>query len=354
MNKKRKIASLIMSSRQPVTVTTTDETRPKQQQQQQQQQEEVIQDDSSTNDHVPFSFVPRFFSTQPNNDNPNDHDVNATELQYSDDIAAAITTTATSPADGNRRWCHPQYQPHPCNPNNNYQHRSDPQKPSKFSTHHHHHIRRTHGPRMQRLQRIRDTIREDQIRFSSGQYPCTKMMRHSIRGTDRNDPRYRAKTVLDVTILPPPIRWKTASDAPSSPSFSSHPLLVLGGGGLVVLPCFIHHWSATTTNSSSSLVSVVPPTTTTTSSSSTRETSIVPQQQNSFIMFTNDTIQQQNIVPGFQLRIYNAIYIPIPEQPPVHGSNPVRRDMDGVIVGTQLCEPYPRSILPPLLGLRTE
>jgi hypothetical protein len=342
MRKKQKMTSSIMSARQPVTFTTTNETRPKQHQ----QQEEVIQDDSTTNDHIPFSFVPRFFSTQPNNDNPNDHDVNATELQYSDDTTAAITTTTTSPADGNRRWCHPQYQPHPFDPNNNYPHRPDPQKPSKFSTHNHH-IRRTHGPRMQRLHRIRDTIRGDQIRFSSGQYPCTKMMRHSIRGTDRNDPRYRAKTVLDVTILPPPIRWTTASDAPSSPSFSSHPLL---GGGLVVLPCFIHHWSTTTTNTSSSLLSVVDAVPPTTSSSST----IVPQQQNSCIMFTNDTIQQQNIVPGLQLRIYNAIYIPIPEQPPVHGSNPVRRDIDGVIVGTQLCEPYPKSILPPLLGLRTE
>jgi hypothetical protein len=349
MNKKQKITSSILSARQPVTFTTTNETRPKQQQQQ--KRVEVIQDDSSTNDPVPFSFVPRFFSTQPNNDNPNDHDVNATELQHSDDITRAITTTTTSPSDGNSRWCHPQYPLHPFDPTNNYPHRSDPQKPSKFSTHHHHHIRRTHGPRMQRLQRIRDTIRGDQIRFSSGQYPCTKMMRHSIRGTDRNDPRYRAKTVLDVTILqqePQPICWKSASDAPSSPSFSSHPLL---GRGLVVLPCFIHHWSTTTTNTSSSLVSAVdavPPTTTTTSST------IVPQQQNSCIMFTNDTIQQQNIVPGLQLRIYNAIYIPIPEQQQVHGSNPVCRDMDGVIVGTQLCEPYPKSILPPLLGLRTE
>jgi hypothetical protein len=189
MNKKQKITSSILSARQPVTFTTTNETRPKQQQQQQ-QQVEVIQDDSSTNDPVPFSFVPRFFSTQPNNDNPNDHDVNATELQHSDDITRAITTTTTSPSDGNSRWCHPQYPLHPFDPTNNYPHRSDPQKPSKFSTHHHHHIRRTHGPRMQRLQRIRDTIRGDQIRFSSGQYPCTKMMRHSIRGTDRNDPTH--------------------------------------------------------------------------------------------------------------------------------------------------------------------
>jgi hypothetical protein len=166
------------------------------------------------------------------------------------------------------------------------------------------------GPLLKRLQAIRQSVQGDMVRLSSGQYPF------SLRQLDRNDPRNRANTVMDLTIL-------------GNPS-------VAGDQSLVTLPCFVHNWMKVTSDSDRTFQVVD-----------------IPKQQAS-IMFTCDTIHEQSIGHGSQLRVYNAIYIPIRQPLVTHTcdaltANPTFPDEDGVIVCTQLCEPYPKSILPPLV-----
>jgi hypothetical protein len=63
-------------------------------------------------------------------------------------------------------------------------------------------------------------------------------------------------------------------------------------------------------------------------------------------MLTAETIRSQDIQHGAQLRVYNAVYIPTSINDAVDQNS---NESGGVIVCTQLCEEYPKSVLPQLV-----
>ena len=205
---------------------------------------------------------------------------------------------------------------------------------------------RSDGALVQQLQRLRRTIRGDAVRLSSGQYPCavshnsSKTMKNTV--VDRNDPRNRATTVVDVTIvgdnaIPDGNLLMRSHQTKNQPHNNQN---------LVTLPCYVHHhWTNTTTNDTS----------TANESSRNWTTTSIPTATFAFIVLTLDTMVSQNIRNGSQLRIYSAIYIPtMPSIPLMDATNAVPTDSNphncrGYIVCTQLCESYANTKLPALV-----
>lgn len=145
--------------------------------------------------------------------------------------------------------------------------------------------RKTHqkkGPVAKRLQSLRDEARGDLVRLQSGQYPF------SLKSSDRNDPRNRATTICDMTILGSPI----------------------GTGKLSTALCYIHNWEIPQSSVDSSDPHGL-----------------------AWVAFTVDTTRHNNLVPGSELRIYNAVAVA------VEGNIPF------MVFCTQLSEPYPSQHL---------
>lgn len=147
------------------------------------------------------------------------------------------------------------------------------------------------GRLCKRLQSIRDTTRGDKIRFQSGQYPF------SVMSVDMNDPRNRATSVVDVTLL----------ETSYQSNREGHKVLMLG---------FVHH----ATGSLSNLVS-----------------------QYSWICFSCDTAREQVMTNGTQLRVYNAVSMGLSK--PLFGSHASHLPtIEWLILATTLCEPYPNEL----------
>lgn len=199
------------------------------------------------------------------------------------------------------------------------------------------------SPFLQRWKMIRNTIQGDMVRLSSGQYPLLRSSRQSNTSStlvDRNDPRNRAQTVVDVTIL-----LLESTNPKNKDDHLDH------NHHLVTYPCYVHNWTNRNTTTMTTNETVSTTTTTTT----------VPTATYCWIVWTRDTIESQNIRPGSQLRIYNAIYIPTPV--PTNQNHPCTSSVDesgdtsseshhhpaGYIVCTQLCEPYVTTKLPALV-----
>jgi len=155
--------------------------------------------------------------------------------------------------------------------------------------------KRKAGKLVKRLQSLRDAIKGDSIRFQSGQYP--------FKGSfDTNDPRYRAKSYMDVTILQNSVSWEKECQR----------LTVLG-----------HiHAHTSTTNDTSILVG---------------SKSLV------WLCFSYATAREQNLGLWSQLRIYNAVVLPVNEAITADDEPSV----SWMVVCTQLCERYP-AVLPAL------
>ena len=150
------------------------------------------------------------------------------------------------------------------------------------------------GRLCKRLQFIRDTIRGDKIRFQSGQYPF------SIASLDMNDPRNRATSILDITLL----------ETSGASNRDSQKVLMLG---------FVHH----ATGGLSHLIS-----------------------QYAWVCFACDTARELVVVNGYQLRIYNAVSME--STTPMGGSGPSSLPaVKWTILATTLCEAYP-NLLPKL------
>ena len=145
--------------------------------------------------------------------------------------------------------------------------------------------RKTHqkkGPVAKRLQSLRDEARGDLVRLQSGQYPF------SLKNSDRNDPRNRATTICDITILGTPI----------------------GAGKLSTALSYIHNWEIPQSSVGSSDPHGL-----------------------AWIAFAVETTRYNSLVPGSELRIYNAVAVA------VEGNIPF------MVFCTQLSEPYPSQHL---------
>lgn len=136
------------------------------------------------------------------------------------------------------------------------------------------------GPIAKRLQRLRDESRGDWLRLQSGQYPF------SLKRSDRNDPRNRATSTCDITILGTPI----------------------GIGKLVVALCYIQSWESVSDDSSDP-------------------------QGLAWAAFAVDTARQTNLAPGLELRVYNAVAVAL------------EGNITVMMLCTQLSERYPSKYL---------
>jgi hypothetical protein len=175
-----------------------------------------------------------------------------------------------------------------------------------------------------RLKAIRDQIHGDRIRFQSGQYPFT------VRPLHCNDPRYRAQSVADVTIAGIPIHdHQYQQHANTDPVQQQHHVLV---------PGYVHHWTQRSRNKNNNY----PHNQHNDDDSSTRW---FQGHCYAWIALPYETAKEQSVVAGVSLRIYNAI--------PVRYSGSKKassyHDDDAwMLLCTQLCEPYPSSVLPAL------
>lgn len=147
------------------------------------------------------------------------------------------------------------------------------------------------GRLCKRLQSLRDTVRGDKIRFQSGQYPF------SVASLDMNDPRNRATSELDVTLL----------ETSGMSNRESQKVLMLG---------FVHH----ATGGLSHLMS-----------------------QFSWICFACDTARELTLQNGSQLRIYNAVSMEL-SGPLCCSPSSQYPTIKWTILATTLCEPYPTEL----------
>jgi hypothetical protein len=158
------------------------------------------------------------------------------------------------------------------------------------------------GALSKRLKMIRDGVKGDSVRFQCGQYPFS-----AKAAFDMNDPRNRAKSYMDVTIIGDSCPW--AKD-------SSQRLTVLA---------YIHTHEPTTTTQQAAAV----------------DAAFDCKKCMVWLCFSFETAREQNLRIGSELRIYNAVAIPVASK------SDAKDPVDFIVLCTQLCEPYP-SVLPKL------
>jgi hypothetical protein len=158
------------------------------------------------------------------------------------------------------------------------------------------------GPLSRRLKVIRDAVKGDSVRFQCGQYPFS-----AKAAFDMNDPRNRSKSYMDVTVMGDSCPW--AKD-------SSQRLTVLA---------YIHTHEPTTTTQQAAAV----------------DATFDCQKCMTWLCFSFETAREQNLRIGSELRIYNAVAIPVASK------SDAKDPVDYIVLCTQLCEPYP-AVLPKL------
>lgn len=166
------------------------------------------------------------------------------------------------------------------------------------------------GPLMKRLRALRSAVDGDTIRFQSGMYPFAQS---ANRRFDLSDPRNRAASYMDVSIVCEPVPW------------DEHERITTLG--------FIH-------NSVQQVSS---------RRASNDHDNLIESGRFAWLCFTYVTAREQNVRKGSKLRIYNAVCIPSSSAIQVDGygfENGVVKDSccDHMILCTQLCEAYPDSL----------
>jgi hypothetical protein len=158
------------------------------------------------------------------------------------------------------------------------------------------------GPLMKRLRALRSEVDGDRVRFQSGMYPFAS------RRFDLSDPRNRATSYMDVSLVGEPVPWS-----------ENERVTVLG---------FIH------TNEKIK--------------SSDNEAGTIGAQKSAcfaWLSFTFETAREQRLFQGSQLRIYNAISVPTKNPIQIDGLGEEHfvkdRTCNQTVVCTQLCESYP-------------
>lgn len=161
------------------------------------------------------------------------------------------------------------------------------------------------GPLSKRLKVLRDAVKGDSVRFQCGQYPFSAKV-----AFDMNDPRNRAKSYMDVTVMADSCPW--AKD-------SSQRLTVLA---------YIHTHEPTTTTTQTQQAAAV-------------DAAFDCKKCMAWLCFSFETAREQNLRIGSELRIYNAVVIPVASK------IDATYHVDFIVLCTQLCEPYP-ALLPKL------
>jgi len=170
------------------------------------------------------------------------------------------------------------------------------------------------GPLMKRLRALRSAVDGDMIRFQSGMYPFAQSVN---RRFDLSDPRNRATSFMDVSVVCEPVPW------------DEHERITALG--------FVHNSEKLSKKNSNDAAHVV------------------EGGRFAWLSFTYDTAREQNIRKGSQLRVYNTVTVPSSSAIQIEGygegdSKVADRCCNQTVLCTQLCEPYPASLpaLPPV------
>lgn len=155
--------------------------------------------------------------------------------------------------------------------------------------------RKLTGTLAKRLKTLRDSSIGDSIRLQSGQYPF------GAKSTDWNDPRSRASSYLDVTIIGEAKCWEN----------DPKKLTTLA---------YVHRYCTV------------------------KESSTLPTKGFVWLCLTHEMARMQSVRVGLSLRIYNAVVVPWNEASTPHA---LSYNIQHIVFDTQLCEPYPDT-LPPL------
>lgn len=162
---------------------------------------------------------------------------------------------------------------------------------------------------MKRLRALRSAVDGDAIRFQSGMYPFAQS---ATRRFDLSDPRNRATSFMDVSIVCEPVPWD-----------EHQRITVLG---------FIHRFEKVGGKQRANDI----------------ENVAVESGRFAWISFTYDTAREQNVRKGSTLRIYNTISVPCSTLTQIEGygadSVVENRCCDQTVLCTQLCEQYPDSL----------
>jgi len=163
------------------------------------------------------------------------------------------------------------------------------------------------GPLMKRLRALRSAVDGDSIRFQSGMYPFAQA---ASRRFDLSDPRNRATSYMDVSIVCEPVPWD-----------EHERITVLG---------FVHKTEKVSKGANDNTAD------------------LVKGSRFAWLGFTYATAREQNVRKGSKLRIYNTVSIPSSSAIQIDGygedSVVMDRCCDQTILCTQLCEPYPDSL----------
>jgi len=244
---------------------------------------------SDSNPIANVSFAPAFLSQKANTKKRQQQDNSASEKEMDDVETTEVTfdASALSPMPG-------RYFPN----NNNSNRRGSLQtlgsppflSPTPRKTRN----KKGNGPLTKRLKQLRDSINGDMLRFRSGQFPFPT----EGKAYDWNDPRNRAKSHMDVTIL----------GGQSHTWWENH----------VTFRAFVHAHVVTKKQSCEEPCKNGPV----------------------WISFRCDYAREEALGVGSSIRIYNPIAFQS------------RRPGPEWMVIAQLCEPYP-DCLPKLLDLAT-
>lgn len=186
------------------------------------------------------------------------------------------------------------------------------------------------GSLMNILSHVRGNTEADWVRFQSGSFPFCEETKRKI---DINDPRNRADSFMDITIV------KVGTHVPTRPN----QVMVYG---------FVHCWYKNDRNihkrpnKASRIRQTRSPESIRKISQMTK--TIMMQQvfdkpKYAWFSFNQETIRENGITKGAQIRMYNAIALLIP----------TIGDGCPLVLCTRLCESYPRELpsLPDVLGL---
>lgn len=182
------------------------------------------------------------------------------------------------------------------------------------------------GPWTKRLAALKSTQTNDAMKL---QHPG--MNRHCV-SFDLNDPRKRAKYFTDVTILTSDEEYHGGN--PKSWSLAASGTATFGDPSLLTVLCHIHQHARSTSRGSES-------------SSSSGE---MVSKAFAWISFTRTTARNIGLRKGIELRLYDAVLLPVRRIIAFEGGSPdpVEGEMDCrfLVICTQLCETHPGKLDP--------
>jgi hypothetical protein len=180
------------------------------------------------------------------------------------------------------------------------------------------------------LHSVRNSVESDWVRFQSGSYPYRDA---SERRLDVNDPRNRADTTMDITVLSPPVPFIAGADKVAILVYVN--LFELNDSTIKTKNICLPKRMGGFRNVVSTITKEAQLEQSASSSEKKHRHRSFLFPSNAWLCFANETVKEHEIVVGSELRIYNAVVL--------NGLASFWKVP--VILCTRLCEPSPRRLL---------